>query len=283
MPTINMALNWARDFLYQSGIEPSMDAQWLLEHCTQRSGSYLFAHGEQLLDHQDWSIYQKTIARRCADEPLAYICGHTVFREQSLKINAHALVPRPETEQLVNLALKDIEPNSQDSIADLGTGSGAIAISLAHERPNIHVHATDKDPDALNLSKENVYAQKLESRISLHQGDWCAALVGLRNLAMIISNPPYISQHDPVLVAHRSLGYEPRAALVSGPKGTEALLSIIGGSAQYLQTDAPLWLEHAKNQATWVCATLRQYGWRQISSESDLDGRSLFTRALRPL
>ena len=279
-PTIDKALQWAEEALASKGIDKSTDARWLLEHCSDSSLSYLYARSNERLSEDQWRGYRLAIKRRGLGEPLAYICGHSHFRKLNIQVDKRVLIPRPETEYLVELALNDIPTTRPLRIADMGTGSGAIAISIAMERPNISVIATDNSKEALMVAKNNILRYGLEKRISLRCGSWCQAIQQEKDLAMIIANPPYIKSSEEIL-SKPPLNYEPSNALIAGTQGIDALESIIANAAKHLIPDGLIYLEHAGHQADWVIYKLREYGWNHARTKRDLEYRPLFTMARR--
>lgn len=279
-PVIADALAWANNTMTHHSLQRSMAAVWLLEHCTGNSASYLYAHDRTKLTAKQWRYYRQSIERHCAGEPMAYICGHSVFRGQCLKVDARVLIPRPETEQLLDFVLDSLSPDCSEMVADLGTGSGAIAIALANARPHLSVCATDCSQNALEVATDNVRAAGLEQRISIRCGHWCDALGCERDLALVVSNPPYVNADEPALSV-APLNYEPRAALATGIDGMEALLAIIATAGAHMRPGASLWLEHAAGQAQQVQQALHQHGWCDVRGECDWEGRSLFSHGMR--
>ncbi len=199
-------------------------------------------------------------------EPIAYILGEREFFGLRLQLNAHTLIPRPETELLVEKALQIITSNAY-SVLDLGTGSGAVALAIAHHRPHTHVVASDISDAALAVASANAQHLKVQN-VNFLQSDWYAEF-GEQCFDLIVSNPPYIAADDP----HLQLGdlrFEPRSALASGTDGLTAISDIIRQSPRHLNSGGALWLEHGYNQAASVRELLRQTGFTDICSVRDL-------------
>jgi release factor glutamine methyltransferase len=252
-----------------------LDAQLLLAHALEQSRSWLLAHAETALDADVEREFTALVARRAAGEPLAYIVGYREFWSLSLRITPAVLVPRPETELLVERALALLPPTAV-AVADLGTGSGAVALALAHERPLWQLTATDCSPDALALATDNARALGLNN-IRFIAGDWLRPLHGER-YALIASNPPYIAAGDPALL-DPALQHEPQVALCSGAGGLDALAIIIAAAPGCLQPQGWLLLEHGADQAPAVARMLVAQGYAHVRCYSDLAGQPRVTEA----
>jgi release factor glutamine methyltransferase len=201
---------------------------------------------------------------------MAYITGARAFWSLDLGVTPDVLVPRAETELLVELALQRIEAQAQVDIADLGTGSGAIALAIAHERSRAHVLATDASDAALAVARSNATALGLRN-VTFAIGDWCAAL-GTRSFDMIVSNPPYIAHGDAHL-ARGDLRFEPRAALASGPDGLDAIRAIARDAAAPLRHGGWLLFEHGFEQGDAVRDILQKSGFVELFTAPDIEGR----------
>lgn len=258
-----------------------LDAQLLLLHTLGRGESeraWLLAHDTDTLPDQQVSAFAALCQRRLAGEPVAYLLGHKEFWGLPLRVNARVLVPRPDTETLVEWALEVVDtirvPAATDAdraaargpqVLDLGTGSGAIALALAHARPALRVAAVDRSADALAVARGN--ATRLGLAVDFRLAHWLdGAPTGLH---LIVSNPPYIADQDPHLVA---LAYEPRSALAAGPDGLDDLRAIIAASPDHLAPGGWLLLEHGWDQAEAVRGLLAQAGFEQVQSRADLAG-----------
>lgn len=274
--SVHILLARAIAALARSSESPQLDAQLLLAHLLHRPRSYLAAHPEHAVDSTANAQFQALLARRGRGEPLAYLLGEREFWSLALSVTPAVLIPRPETELAVERCLA-LHPGTQARIADLGTGSGAIALALAIERPNWHISATDLSAAALDVARAN--AERLGAgNIEFLEGDWLAPLAG-RRFDLIVSNPPYIGAADSAL---RALQYEPAAALTPGPTGIEALQRIIKNASRHLQHGGWLVLEHGAEQAHDVALMLVAAGYARVGCYCDLAGRERVSQALWP-
>ncbi|MBC7161599.1 MAG: peptide chain release factor N(5)-glutamine methyltransferase [Immundisolibacter sp.] len=233
--------------------------------------TWLLAHGEQRPDAAALARFETLLQRRLAGEPMAYLRGRQGFWSLELDVTPEVLVPRPETELLVELALARMGECGR--LADLGTGSGAIALALASARPHWQIVATDRSAAALAVAAGN--AARLGSSVEFRHGDWFAPLAGER-FDLIVSNPPYIAAHDACLEGD-GVRCEPRAALVAGDAGLADLAAIIAGSATHLSPGGGLLLEHGADQAPAVRALLAAWAFDAIATHADLAGRPRVT------
>lgn len=246
------------------------DAEWLLAHVLGQSRGWLYAHGDDELDAAAEARFAGLLARRIAGEPVAYLVGRRGFWCFDLKVTPATLIPRPETELLVELALERLPPGRALNIADLGTGSGAIALALAHERPDARVIATDASAAALVVAEGNARALGLEN-IGFLQGDWLAPLRG-EAFDLIASNPPYIAASD----AHLDRGdlrFEPPGALASGVDGLDAIRVIVRDAPLHLVPGGWLLLEHGWDQGQAVRELLAGAGLVDVDTARDLEDR----------
>lgn len=255
--------------------EGRLDAELLLAHVLGTSRTRLKSHPEEPRTAGERQAYWTLIARRAAGEPVAYLTGTKEFWSLRLAVGPAVLVPRPETELLVERALELCSERAA-RIADLGTGSGAIALALACERPGWHIVATDSSAAALALAKRNAAAAGA-TRVEFLEGSWFAPLAG-RRFHLLVSNPPYIVADDPAL-AHPPLAFEPRAALASGADGLTALREIIRGAPEHLERGGWLLLEHGATQAAHVARELVVRGFTHVRSHRDLAGHERATEA----
>jgi release factor glutamine methyltransferase len=255
-----------------------LDAQLLLAHALARPRSHLIAAGREAVPRRAAATYRALLHRRQAGEPIAYLTGEREFWSLRLKVDSAVLVPRPETELVVERALALLPAlRGAVQLADLGTGSGAIALALASERPDWRLLATDCSQPALQIARAN--AQRLGlANIEFLQGDWCAPLCGQR-LDAILSNPPYVAALDPAMAALR---YEPAAALSPGPSGLEALDAIIREAPTVLRPGGVIVLEHGAHQAGPVSAALVAAGFARVGCHRDLAGHDRVTEAQWP-
>ena len=243
-----------------------IDAQRLLLHVLKRpqdGRAWLIAHEHDPLTPADVQALDAAVTRRLAGEPLAYITGWREFYGLALQVDRRVLDPRPDTETLVDWALEVLAPLPAPRILDLGTGSGAIALTLQHRRPDAEVHAVDASADALAVARAN--AARLQLPVRFSHGSWLSPVSG--HFHLIASNPPYVADGDPHLPA---LAHEPRGALVSGADGLTDLRHIVQHAPPHLHPGGWLLLEHGWDQAAAVRALLAQAGFAQIQSRRDL-------------
>lgn len=244
-----------------------LDVELLLCHCLDKPRSYLRAWPEHTLSAQQQQDFEALLARRISGEPVAYILGEREFWSLPLKVGPATLIPRPETELLVEAALQ-LAPPSCRRILDLGTGTGAIALALAKERPDWIVCATDKNPQALVLAQSN--STLLQLPLELIESDWFEQVSGQFDL--IVSNPPYISADDPHL-QQGDVRFEPLTALVAHDQGLSDLQRIIQDAPDYLTPGGYLLLEHGWQQGDAVVALLNQRGFANVINRTDLNLR----------
>ncbi len=244
-----------------------LDTEMILGFIVSKTREYLRAHEDENLTEIQINQFKRMLCKRKQGMPVAYIVGKRCFWDFELKVNESVLIPRPETELLVEFALKSIRSlNGAERIADLGTGSGAIAIALARENPKCSVHAVDISSDALEIARTN--ARNLGvSNIIFHEGSWCDGLPDL-NFDLIVANPPYISDSDSHL-NEKSLLYEPRLALAAKNLGYSELNSIIQNSRKFLKKDSWLLLEHGYNQQKYLIKELSRFGYSDILGLKD--------------
>lgn len=250
---------------------PRLDAELLLAAALNQSRSHLHAWPERMPEPGSVARFTAWLERRCGGEPVAYILGRREFWSLELEVTPDTLIPRPETELLVELALERLPANCPVTVADLGTGSGAMALALAVERPLARIIATDQSPAALAVARRN--ARRLNiPHLEFRQGDWCEPLAG-ETFDLIVANPPYIAATD----AHwwaGALRFEPAMALISGEKGLDALQMIIAAAPDHLQPGGWLLLEHGYDQGEAVPALLRKRGFIAVSDHQDAAGLS---------
>ena len=275
--SINAALARAAARLRPSG-SAILDAQVLLGHALGRSRGELLAHGEEMIPPQQLANFEQAISRRAEGEPLAYITGSREFWSLELKVSPAVLVPRPETELVVERCLALLGSQSA-AMADLGTGSGAIALALAWERRGWKVTATDRSEEALAIAAANALALGINN-VTFVLGAWFDALHG-QQFDLIASNPPYVAAADPAL-DDPALRHEPLGALASGASGLEDLTALVTGAPKCLHADGWLVLEHAPGQAATLSELLVARGFRHVRCHADLAGLARVTDAQRP-
>lgn len=247
-----------------SGLPPAQ-ARALLAHVLGTTREALVARPQRSVDEASAAAFARLAARRRAGEPLAYLLGACEFYGRAFEVDARVLVPRPETETLVELALARLRAQRAPRVLDLGTGSGCIAITLALECPAAIVFATDADPGALCVARAN--AARLGAPVRLACGDWFEPIAGRFDL--IVSNPPYVAAGDPHLA---DLRYEPQRALTPGRDGLACLRTVVARAPAHLAPGGWLLVEHGYDQAAAVRELLRDAGFTQVATERDLAG-----------
>ncbi len=251
---------------------PRLDAEILLSTILGLPRAALIARADEALGIEQQRAYANLIRQRADGTPVAYLTGRREFWSLPLRVSPAVLIPRPETESLVEHALSLLPRDAACAVLDLGTGSGAIALSLAHERPRWMITAVDLSAAALEVAAQNAQALQLP-RIEWRQGSWFDAVPGER-FHLIAANPPYVAAHDPALA---SLCAEPLMALTAGPTGLEALSAIIERAPQHLHPRGWLALEHGLTQAQAVAQMLDRHGFSSIRTFPDFSGRPRVT------
>lgn len=262
VPDIAAALGWARRSI------AAVDARVLLRHVLQCAPARLAAYPEQHLSAVEWATYQAMVARREAGEPVAYLTGSREFYGYVFMVTPAVLIPRPESELLVELALARFGDRSHVRMLDLGTGSGALAITLAKELQGADVTAVDRSREALLVAMAN--AARLSASVSFVQSDWFESLSGDR-FQLIVANPPYVASADPHL-DEGDVRFEPTTALISGPEGLDDLASIAMHAPRHLDAGGWLFMEHGYDQAASVRGLLTDAGFASIASWRDIAG-----------
>jgi release factor glutamine methyltransferase len=270
MNTLRDALRAARSM----GLD-RLDAQLLLAHVLQRPRAWLLAHDDQALAGEAATCFAALCAQRADAVPLAYLTGEREFRGLPLAVGPGVLVPRPETEHLVDWALERLAGLAGPGVADLGSGSGAIALALAKACPQATVTAVERSPQALAIALAN--GQRLALAVQWLAGDWWSPLAG-QQFDLVVSNPPYIAEADPHLPALR---HEPLGALAAGPDGLSELRTIIAGAPAHLRPGGWLLLEHGHDQGPAVRALLTQHGLASACTRQDLAGLDRCSGACR--
>jgi len=274
MRTIDAALRDARS----RGVE-RLDAHLLLAHVLGQSRAWLLAHGDDVLSDADAAAFESLAGRRAAGEPFAYLVGEREFHGLTLAVSDAVLVPRPDTETLVEWALQllagPLSETPRPAVLDLGTGSGAIALALKNACPRALVWAGERSADALAVARAN--AQRLALDVRFAHGDWWDALAGEPDVPafdLVVSNPPYIAADDPHLAA---LAHEPLSALVAGDDGLADIRRIADGAAGRLRAGGWLLFEHGWEQAATVQDILQRRGFDEVSTRVDIEGRARCT------
>ena len=258
-----------RRAIVQAGLAP-IDAQVLLAFVLRRDRAWLAAHATDVLAPADAEAFARLARRRRDGEPVAYLTGWREFWGLSLTVDPTVLIPRPETETLVECVLSKLPQGRDVRVLDLGTGTGAIALALAHERPRARIVATDTSESALSVARDNARRLAMAS-IEFIRGSWFDAVPAGERYDVIASNPPYVAAGD----AHLGEGdvrFEPAGALVSGTDGLDALRAIIGSAPSYLPTGGWLVVEHGFDQSEAVRALFAAVGFAALESHRDLCG-----------
>lgn len=268
--SIGALLAEATETLTNKVEQPRLEAELLLAHCLGVERSTLYARPEQALEAAQLAACRACLAERSTGRPLAYLTGEKEFWSMPLKVTPDTLIPRPETELLVELAIAHVPPHAR--IAELGTGSGAIGIALARELPDNSLVATEVSPAALAVAKENALRHGIDriEFIAGDQRDWYAPLAG-RRFDLIVSNPPYVAANDPGFRVN-AIRFEPRGALAAGTDGLDALRPIIAGASGYLARGGWLLLEHGSTQGRAVRELMYEAGISAVETWDDLAG-----------
>ncbi len=255
-----------------------LDLELLLASVTGRNRGFVLAHPEYLLSYNESRLYHQLLERRLQGEPLAYILGYREFWGLTLKVTPAVLIPRPDTELLVEQALAHWPEQSRAvTVLELGTGSGAIALALASEHPEAQITASDLSTAALAVARQN--AANLGLRVRFVHSDWFDAISGRFDL--ILSNPPYVAVDDPHL-RDPALQHEPRMALQAGPRGLNAIARIIREAPDHLRPDGLLLLEHGHDQGAAVRQLLANKGYQNIQTLQDLGNSDRVTLGCWP-
>lgn len=270
MNTVRELLGPARDYLQQKGVpSPRLDAEHLLAHVLGVQRLELYLDHDRPLEPAEVDRLRELVRRRGRREPLAYVLGSWSFHGLDLRCDARALVPRPETEVLVEHCLALLEGVPEPAVADVGTGTGAIALALATARPDAHVTALDISPDALALAGENAAAHGLAERVELLQGDLLAPVAG-RSFDLVVCNPPYVTpgaEVDPEVA-----GYEPALAVFAEDDGRAVLDRLAAGAQAALVAGGRLAVELADGHAPWFAGRLGGLGYDEVVVTRDLRG-----------
>ncbi|MGB7522996.1 MAG: peptide chain release factor N(5)-glutamine methyltransferase [Castellaniella sp.] len=256
---------------------PRLEAHLLWQRVLDVPRAWLIAHDADPLDPARVAAYQALEARRLAGEPIAYILGGREFFGRDFQVSPAVLIPRPDTELLVECGLRAIQAVRAPRVLDLGTGSGIVAVTLALERPDACVRATDLSAEALDVARKN--ARALGAQLWFSHGNWYDTELGSARFDLIVSNPPYIDAQD----AHLGLGdlrFEPPGALTDGADGLQALRDIVQGAPDHLSPGGALCVEHGWDQAAAVRSLFLSRGFADVASERDLSGIERVTRGV---
>ncbi|MEJ2129548.1 MAG: peptide chain release factor N(5)-glutamine methyltransferase [Woeseiaceae bacterium] len=274
--SIEQAVLAATEKLRDVSDAPRLEAELLMARAINMPRSFLFAHPEDELDDASLQRLDDSVNRRVSGEPMAYITGIREFWSMELAVSPSTLVPRPETELLVDVALRNISRKAEWDILDLGTGSGAVALAIGRERALCSITATDISEDALAVARENANRNSIPN-VEFLQGDWTGPVAG-RTFHVIVSNPPYVRDDDEAL---EKLTAEPLSALAAGDKGLDAIAVIARDCPAILADDGLLVLEHGAEQEQLVAELLKQHGWANIRCYKDYSGLPRVTSANR--
>ena len=272
--TIQHSLHHATTLLISSD-SARLDAELLLSHVLQQSREYLHTWPERVLTPAQADEFTTLIYKRREGWPIAYLVGHQAFWTLDLHVSPATLIPRPETELLVETALSLLPDTQPRTVIDLGTGSGAIALALATERPHWYIHATDASTDALAVARENARRHQIHN-VTFHHGHWYAALPATLHADLIVSNPPYIADSD-VHLSQGDVRFEPASALMAGTDGLDSIREILTMAPRYLCAAGWVILEHGYDQAAAVQTLLVNQHFQQIRQHTDLAGHTRIT------
>ena len=273
---IDVAIAHATERLSAVSESPRLDAEILLGRAIDMPRSYLFAHPEDELDDTTRSRFEDALRRREDGVPMAYITGIREFWSHEFAVSPATLVPRPETEMLVDLALSEIPRDATWQVLDLGTGSGAIAVSIACERPRCEITGVDVSEEALAVARQNARAHA-SGNVIFECGSWTGPVRG-RIFDLVVSNPPYVRSDDEALAA---LEHEPLSALAAGDDGLDAIRVIAADCPDVLVAGGLLAIEHGFDQADEVRSLLENRGWTDVRCHNDLAGLPRVTAARR--
>ena len=274
-----VALTWRH--LYALGAErlgSDIEARRIVERASGREGPDWLLTLDEPVPKRAVPFFDDMVERRAAGEPLQYVLRRWGFRTLDLLVDRRVLIPRPETEVVVEIAIRELRriDSRRPLVADLGTGSGAIALSIAAEVPNAHVWATDASQEALAVARANLagIGSPAAVRVRLAQGRWFRALPGAfrGQFDLIVSNPPYIAEDE--VLPHEVADWEPRSALIAGPGGTEAIAEIAGSAGEWLAPSGALVVEIAPHQADEALALAQRAGFADVDVRPDLNGRA---------
>ena len=275
MTTIKKQLDTACDILAHHSMSARLDAEVLLAFVLGKNRSYLRAWDDKKLEVKSLKLFAELVDKRREGMPIAYLTGQREFWSREFKVAPAVLIPRPETELLVELCLESLSCSQKYTVLDLGTGSGAIAITLAAERPLIEMTAVDKSLDALEIAKDNAVRHNCQ-HIDFVFSDWLSALSSDLTFDFILSNPPYIAQDD-VHLSQGDVRFEPISALVATDNGLGDIKRIANDAKKHLRPGGQLWFEHGYNQAQEIQAILNALNYNNIKTHFDLSGQPRVT------
>jgi release factor glutamine methyltransferase len=281
MLTVLEIIKRSTEFLAKHGVESArLNAELLIGHALALKRMQLYLQFERPLTEHELAVIRPLVKRRSEREPLQYIIGHTEFCGLKLKVDRRALIPRPETELLVELIKESCASQPPSRVLDLGTGSGAIILALGHAYPSAELVAIDASADALALAQENAATLGLSERVRWAKSDWFSAVdAGEPPFGLIVSNPPYLSDEEVAATEPEVRKHEPHAALGSGPSGLEAIATIVREARARLVPGGRLALETGPSQHAAILELVRAAGYATGESRKDLTGRDRFILA----
>ncbi|AKF82660.1 modification methylase HemK [Myxococcus fulvus 124B02] len=280
--TIRKVLTWTTQHFEKRQVDaPRLTAEILLSHVLKTGRVRLYVDLDRPLSKDELATYKALIARRLSGEPTQYLTGTREFYNRAYKVDARVLIPRPETELLVEAALRRLPKDAPARALDVCTGSGCIAISLAAERPLLAVTATDLSPDACALARENAEALKVSERVTVLQGDLFSPLPAGVLFHVVVSNPPYIESGE-IAGLSAEVRREPRLALDGGPDGLVALKRVVSEARKWLEPGGLLALEMGETQGPAVLELLRAAGYEDARVEKDLERRERMAFGTQP-
>ncbi len=247
---------------------PALDAELLLAFCIDKNRSYLFTWPDNIVDKKDLNYFNQLIEKRLTDYPVAYLLGTKAFWTLDLLVTPDVLIPRPETELLVEIALEKIKNIAKPKILDLGTGSGAIALALASERPDARIIACDYSEKALLVAKKNAIDNNLDHQVTFIQSDWFSNITDT-DFDLIVSNPPYIDADDPHLL--QTIRHEPQDALVADNNGMKDIQTLIKRAPKYMRKGSWVIIEHGYEQSEKTLWLLKRQNLGNSKTYSDIN------------
>lgn len=275
MISIQKAVQHGRELLTDKVHNPQQEASLLLAHSINKSKEFLIAHSDELISDDSFQRYKQYLSRRAEGEPIAYIQQQKEFWSLDLKVSPAVLIPRPETELIIEVALELLQDKDHANILDLGTGSGCIALALAKEKPHSQITACDTSSDCIDVAKINAQNLALNNIIFI-TSNWFQS-IDTNNFDIIISNPPYISSDDED-IEYEVQKYEPKSALFSCNQGLKDLFHIIKNAPNYLSSDGTLLVEHGYKQGNDVRTQFNKCGYNNIHTSQDMQKHERVTQ-----
>jgi len=282
--TIQRILQWTAEYLKGRGVESArLESELMLAHARGCQRIHLYTDFESIVPEQQRTAMREMVQRRARREPLSYIIGEREFYGRSYHVGPGVLIPRPETEILVDVALEHLPADSADTVVDVGCGSGCIAVTMAMQRSGLQVLATDVSLDALSFSRINIARYDVESRVQLFEGNLLTPLPAsdTPTIAGVISNPPYIRDGDMAGLAPEVAEYEPSDALVGGSDGLDVIRELVEQSAAHIRPGGFFAVEIDPPQASDVCRLLELAGFTQCRVRQDLNQQDRVVQAVR--